>query len=162
VSSEEYDERFLVECQVCQKKMRIINHFHLKWHELSVDEYRARFPDAPTSRIPCIECGTMIEDSLTVNQNYCEDCFKDRRKRMNRERKRKTSRELHRNLSPDDRKIIGDHHYPGLGTTEPTTFLKKIEVNGDERVQGAVYLEQWRANNGIKHHPRIRPEEMSD
>jgi len=159
--TEEYEKRFKVICEICGESYRVINDFHLKHHGITVDEYRIQFPEAPTSRIPCIECGEIIFDSTTVNRSYCDECKEEVRRRQNRENKRRKFREHHRNLSQRDLAILADHHYTGLGTSEPSTWLDEIEVNGEPRISGAVWLERERIRLGSKGNIRMRPEKVS-
>lgn len=158
----DYDEKFMVTCQVCERKFKVINAFHLRMHELTVPEYLALYPDADLSRIQCEECPTIITDSRSVYRRYCETCSKEVRKRQNRERKRKELREQHRNLSKEDLDIIGDHHYPGLGTSEPSTWLNEIVVDGEPRVEGAMWLQEEMKKRGARSNLRRREEEVSD
>lgn len=144
----EYDDKFLVTCQICGEHLRVINSLHLKLHDKTVDEYREEYPHAHTSQIPCIECGGMITDSQTVNRKYCDMCKDAVRRRQDREVKRKEWRERHRNLSPDDKEILGHQHYPGLGTQDPTTWLDEIELDGVKRIKGAVWLQQEKKRLG--------------
>ncbi len=158
----EYDKKFLVECQVCGKILRVINALHLKQHNLTVEGYRSRYPDAPFSKFMCTECGNIIEDSPSTSPGYCDRCRGEVRRRKNRESKRRRSRELHRNLSKDDISVIADHHYPGLGTTEPSTWLDKITIDGAERIEGAVWLQMERRKRGARSDLQTRSEAMSD
>jgi hypothetical protein len=38
----------LVQCQICFKFLPSINNWHLQWHNITLKEYKRRFPDSPT------------------------------------------------------------------------------------------------------------------
>lgn len=56
-------------------------------------------------------------------------------------------------LSSEEKQLLSElSSYPvlgpgTLGTSEPTTNWKKIVVNGQERIKGAIFLEKWHKNN---------------
>jgi len=46
-NSEYYDENGYVICQYCLKPLKLISKHHLKFHDLTLDEYKEMYPDAP-------------------------------------------------------------------------------------------------------------------
>lgn len=59
--------RETVTCQVCSRSFPQITGTHLKLHDMSFDEYKTRFPDAPTvsSEVSCLISGALSGRTLS-------------------------------------------------------------------------------------------------
>jgi hypothetical protein len=57
--------------------------------------------------------------------------------------------------------VIKDRHYPGLGTSGPSTWLNKITVDGVDRIEGAVWLQKEMKKRGARTDIQSRPAEVS-
>ena len=80
-----------------------------------------------------------------------------REKVLNRAKKRYWDRRTPTSeLSSEERSMLAQmNSYPvlgpgNLGTSEPTTNLKVVIVHGQERIKGALFLEQYKKDKKIK------------
>lgn len=68
-----FDENGKIICQICGKSYLVVNPLHLKTHNITIDEYKERFPDAPMSTKEHIKRGKYGKQKDMLIHNELEE-----------------------------------------------------------------------------------------
>jgi len=96
--------------------------------------------------VKCVSCNKFLKRKTHHKDAKCKEC-KNEEKRV----RYYTKRKIIVTLTEEEKALLASlNSYPvianwsgNLGTSGPTTSYKIIEVNGKERIKGAVWLENW-------------------
>lgn len=124
----------MIRCEICNRRLRAINSTHLRTHNLSVGQYRDRFPEAP------LKCKELIEENARQLKSITSD---------------PAWREEHsRKMAGSNNPFHGRYHTPGV---RAVMSVKQLQM----RLDGVVTTpENFRTY--MQKNPLVDPEAFAE
>ena len=128
-----------VTCQICSKQLKSIGRLHLRTHNISLDEYKNRFPNAETSSEEFKE--KMKQKMLGREITWKDKISEGTKKGMRKEESWKKFKDYidKRNISGENNPSFGKHH------SEETK--KSISENEERNKKISLNKKDWWKDN---------------